>query len=138
MRRGLSSIAFCILIFLWLKDLSTKFEDQDYLDGLSPEAQEEMNIKYKTLHEDLSKYQQQLYQILNQANYFFMQKMISNISKASEKIAKDKKIDLIINKEACFYNEEKMDITNLVIEDMNKNFDKENSEKEAALNEEKN
>ena len=56
--------------------------------------------------------------------------MSSNISKASEAIAENKKLDLVLNKEACFYNNPKIDITELVINQMDKNFDKETAKNE--------
>lgn len=114
-----------------LKEISSKFEDQDYLDSLSPEAEEQLKLKQQTLNQDIAKYQNQLYQILNQANYFFIQKMTNNISKASETIASEKKLDFVLNKEACFYNSPKMDITEQVIKEMDKNFDKETAKNEA-------
>ena len=107
-----------------LSSLSEKFKDQDYMDGLSPDAEDEMKLKYKTLNEDLMKYQNQLYQSLNQANYVFMQKMTKNISEASEQVAKQKKLDLIMTKEACFYHKPDMEITSLVIKEMDKRFEK--------------
>ncbi|MBN2480084.1 MAG: OmpH family outer membrane protein [Parachlamydiales bacterium] len=113
-----------------LKDLNSKFQDQDYMDSLSPEAEEELKFKQKSLSEDMMKQQNQLYQILNQANYFFIQKISNNISKASEKIAADKKLDLVLNKEACFYNNPKIDVTDLVIKEMDRNFDKETAKNE--------
>jgi outer membrane protein len=113
-----------------LTEVNSKFEDQDYLDSLSPEAEEQLKIKQQTLQQDLGKYQNQLYQILNQANYFFIQKMSNNIAKASETIAQEKKLDIVLNKEACFYNNPKIDITALVIKEMDKNFDKETAKNE--------
>jgi outer membrane protein len=115
-----------------LKELSSKFEDQDYLDSLSPEAEEELKVKYKILNDDMAKYQNQLYQVLNQANYFFVQKMTQSIAKASEEIAKNKKLDMVINKEACFYNKPNLEVTDLVIKEMDKNFDKEEKARTAA------
>jgi len=117
-----------------MKDLNSKFNDQEYMDSLSPEAEEEMKMKQKTLSEDMMKYQNQLYQILNQANYFFIQKMTNNISKASEKIALDNKLELVLNKEACFYNTPKIDVTKLVIKEMDVNFEKENAQNEVDKN----
>jgi outer membrane protein len=108
-----------------LKDLAIKFEDQDYLDTLSPEAEKELKTKYSALNEDMAKYQNQLYQVLNQANYFFVQKMTSMISKASEQVAKSNKLDMVMNKEACFYSKPEMEVTNLVIEKMDETFSKE-------------
>jgi outer membrane protein len=113
-----------------LTEVNSKFDDQDYLDSLSPEAEEQLKIKQQTLQQDLGKYQNQLYQILNQANYFFIQKMSNNISKASETIASEKRLDIVLNKEACFYNNPKIDITALVIKEMDKNFEKETAKNE--------
>jgi Skp family chaperone for outer membrane proteins len=118
-----------------LKDINSKLEDEDYIGGLSPQAIEELNVKQKALSEDIMKYQNQLYQILNQANYFFMQKMSNNISVASEKIADKKNLDLVLNKEACFYTNPKLDITSLVIKEMDLNFDKETAQTEKEKNE---
>jgi len=115
-----------------LNELTSKFEDQDYLDGLSPEAEEDLKLKHQTLNQDIMKYQNQLYQILNQANYFFIQKMTTNISKASESIASNKKLDIVLNKEACFYTNPKIDITDLVIKEMDKNFEKDTAKNENA------
>ena len=120
-----------------LKDVISKFEDQEYLDGLSPEAEEDLNMKYKALNEDMAKYQNQLYQVLNQANYFFLQKMQGFISKASEQVASKKNLSMVLNKEACFYNQTDLDITKLVISEMDKNFDKDLKNKKISENSEK-
>jgi len=119
-----------------LKDVATKFEDQEYLDGLSPEAEEEMKVKYKTLNEDLSKYQNQLYQVLNQANYFFLQKMQNFIAKASEQVATKNNLTMVLNKEACFYNKPDLEVTKLVIVEMDKNFEKDSKNKKISENNE--
>ncbi|OGN59931.1 MAG: hypothetical protein A3F40_03860 [Chlamydiae bacterium RIFCSPHIGHO2_12_FULL_27_8] len=117
------------------KEVSAKFEDQEYLDSLSPEAEDELKMKQKSLQEDIMQYQNQLYQVMNQANYFFVQKITANISKASEKVASEKKIDLVLNKEACFYNNAKIDITSLVIKEMDKDFEKETAKAETSKTE---
>jgi len=113
-----------------LKDIQSKLDDQNFLDGISPEKEEELKLKQQTLNQDIAKYQNQLYQILNQANYYFIQKISNIISKTSEKIAHDKKIDVILNKEACFFSNPKLDITDLVIKEMDVNFDKEMAKNE--------
>ena len=50
-------------------------------------------------------------------------KMSSQIARASEKVAKDKKIDYVINKEACFYFRPELELTQQVIAEMDKNFE---------------
>jgi len=118
-----------------LKAVAAKFEDQEYLEGLSPEAEEELKVKYKALNEDMAKYQNQLYQVLNQANYFFVQKMSSYIAKASEQVAQKKNLQYVLNKDACFYNLPDMDVTKTVISKMDENFEKDLKNKKVSENE---
>ena len=106
-----------------LKDISAKFEDSEYLDSLSPKAEEELKARFQTLNEDLSRYQGQFYQVMQQANMQLVHKMSTQIARASEKIAKDKKLDYVINKEACFYFRPDLDLTQQVISEMDKNFE---------------
>jgi outer membrane protein len=106
-----------------LKEISTKLEDSEYLDSLSPKAEEELKARFQTLNDDLSRYQGQFYQVMQQANMQLVHKMSTQITRASEKVAKDKKLDYVINKEACFYYRPDLDLTQLVINEMDKNFD---------------
>lgn len=106
-----------------LRDLSEKFQDKDYVDGLSPEAEEELKVKFRNLSEELNRYQQQYYQVLNQANYKLIQAMGKNINTAAEKVASNKGINMVVNQEACFYCLPSLDITADVIKEMDKSFD---------------
>lgn len=106
-----------------LKEIATRFEDTEYLDSLSPKAEEELKVKFQTLQEDLNRYQNQFYQVLNHANYQMIQKMSGNISKAAEKVAAEKHLDYVMNKEACFYIRSDLDVTSLVINVMDKDFE---------------
>ena len=106
-----------------LNELAAKFNDADYMDGLSPEAEDELKNKIRNLNEELMRTQNQYYQVLNQANMKIMQVIGATINTASEKVAKDKKINMIVNKDACFFYNPSMDITNLVIAEMDKNYE---------------
>lgn len=117
-----------------LKEISSKFEDTEYLDSLSPKAEEEMKIKFQTLQEDLGRYQNQFYQVLNHANYQMVQKISTNISSAAEKVAKTRKLDYVMNKEACFYIRPDLDVTPLVINEMDKNFEIDSKTKKLSDN----
>jgi outer membrane protein len=105
-----------------LNELSAKFNDPEYLDGLSPEAEEDLKIKFRTLNEELSRYQNQYYQVMNQANMRVVQTLSANINTASEKVAKDKKLSMVVNKDACFFYNPTLDITTQVIAEMDKSF----------------
>ena len=114
-----------------LNELATKFNDPEYLDGLSPEAEEELKVKFRTLNDELSRYQNQYYQVMNQANMRIMQTMATSINSASEKVAKDKKLTMVVNKDACFYFTPALDVTRFVVDEMDKNYAQE-SKKQAA------
>lgn len=106
-----------------LKDITVKFEDTEYLDSLSPKAEEELKTKYQALQEDLGRYQNQFYQVLNHANYQMIQKVSTHIASAAEKVAKEQKLDYVMNKDACFYINPNYDLTSVVISEMDKSFD---------------
>lgn len=118
-----------------LKEVSTKLNDQNFMEGLSADASTQLQVKYKTLSEDMQKYQNQLYQVLNQANYIFVQKMVGFINKASEEIAAQKKFSMVVNKEMCFYNKDGLDITKQIVNIMDKNFEKEKKLSDAKAKE---
>ncbi len=106
-----------------LKEISSKFEDTEYLDSLSPKAEEELKIKFQTLQEELNRYQNQFYQVLNHANHQMVQKISSSISVASKQVAEKNRLDYVINKEACFYIRPDLDVTTQVISEMDKKYD---------------
>ncbi len=115
-----------------LNDLAAKFNDSEYLDGLSPEAEEELKNKFRTLNEDMNRYQNQYYQVLNQANMRIIQTISTGITAASEKVARDKKLTVVLNKDACFYLTPALDVTASVVTEMDKNFEQETKKQAAA------
>lgn len=115
-----------------INELAAKFNDPDYMDGLSPEAEDELKNKIRTLNEELGRFQNQYYQVLNQANMKIMQSISTNINTASEKVAKDKKLTMVVNKEACFFYNPSLDVTNFVIAEMDKNFEVESKKQKAT------
>jgi outer membrane protein len=116
-----------------LTDLSAKFNDPEYMDGLSPEAEEELKNKARTLNEEMNRYQNQYYQVLNQANMKIIQNMSSVIQAASEKVAKEKQLSMVVNKEACFFYNPALDVTAFVIGEMDKDFEQEMKKQSAPV-----
>lgn len=106
-----------------LADLSQKIQDQEYMDSLSDNAQNELKQKFDTLNQEIARYQNQYYQILQQANYRVMQTLHKSVCDAAEKIRKDKKLDLLLNEESTFAYSEDLDCTNEVIKIMDTTFD---------------
>lgn len=109
-----------------LANINSKLENPEYLEGISPQTEEEMKMKKEMLTKDLKKYESQLYQVLNQTQFAIVQKMSTQINKASEELAKKNNLKIILNAETCFYNIASLDITNDVIKILDANFEKEN------------
>lgn len=116
-----------------LSEISNKFNDPEYMDGLSPEAEEELKNKARALNEEMNRYQNQYYQVLNQANMKIMQGMSNQIQAASEKVAKEKQLTMVINKEACFFYTPVLDVTSLIVAEMDKSFEVEVKKQTAAI-----
>lgn len=110
-----------------ISELAAKFNDAEYMDGLSPEAEDEMKAKYQQLSEEMNRYQNQYYQVLQQANMKVIQNLGAQIQEAAEKVAKNKKLTMVINKEACFFHTPTLDVTDLVVVEMDKAFEQKNA-----------
>ena len=107
-----------------LTTLATKLNDPEYMDGLSPEAENELKEKIQRLNEELSRYQNQYYQVLNQANMKVVQSLSSKVNAASELVAKEKKLDLVLHKDVCFFYSSDLDITSAVVAKMDTAYEK--------------
>lgn len=116
-----------------LQEISGKLNDADYLDTLSPQAEKDMKAKFQTLSEELSRYQNQYYQVMNQANMKVMQTIGAAVNEAAEKVAKDKHLSYVINKDACFYADESANVTKEIIKHMDKDFEGLKKEQQAQV-----
>jgi len=101
--------------------LSPKFSEE-YLDTLTPQAENELKEAYRKLNLELNQMQEKYYNMLNHANYQILQKLGESIQKASEKICREKGLDFAINQDACFYFNSSYDISSEVITEMDKQF----------------
>ncbi|MBX7066028.1 MAG: OmpH family outer membrane protein [Parachlamydiales bacterium] len=119
-----------------LREMASKFEDPEYLDSLSPKAEEELKSKFQTRQEDLARYQNQFYQVMNHAQMQMLQKISGTISKAAEKVASERHLDYVMNKEACFYIRPDLDVTTSVIGEMDKSFELDEKAKKLTDNNE--
>lgn len=117
-----------------MKEIATKCEDTEYLDSLSPKAEEELKVKFQALQEELNRYQNQFMQVLQHANQQVVQKIHNAIAVASKEIAEKQKLDYVINKEACFYIRPGLDVTTQVISEMDKKFDLDEKNKKLSDN----
>ena len=115
-----------------LREMSDKLQDKDYLDGLSKEAEEQMKNKMGQLSEEMNRYQQQYYQFMQQSQHKIIQTVVGGINNAAEQIASAKGYNIILNKEMCFFYNPTLDITNEVVQAMDKHFEAEEKKQTAA------
>lgn len=105
-----------------LNETHKKRSDQDYLDALSPQAIDDLNQTYQNQIEDIKKAQSQYYQVLQQAQGRMYNVIHTEIKKASEKVAKDRNLDTILQSEAAFFSTNDLDVTEHVVKEMDKIF----------------
>lgn len=111
-----------------VQELSKKLEDQDFIDSLSPQAESELNQKLNTMSQEFLRYQNQCNQILQQASYKMLQGIQREISKAAEKVRDKMKLSFILNDESAFAFLPSDNCTDAVIQEMDRQFDLENSD----------
>lgn len=116
-----------------LEEIAKKLENQDYMDGLSPTAEDELKQKFQMLSQEFTQYQNQYYQLLNQANYKMLQTMHEEVSLAAEKIREKRKIDLILNEDSAFAYSSSLDLTDEVTQEMDRHFDLQSNEQVSSL-----
>lgn len=115
-----------------LTDVASKFNDIDYLDSLSPDAEAELKRQFRTLNQEFTQQQSQFYQTLSQTNVLVIQKLTEAVTKASEEVAKANKIDVVLNDESIFYAIASIDISDLVIRVLDDAFAKETKDAKAT------
>lgn len=101
-----------------ITDLATKLQDPDYVDSLSKEAEADLKHKYRTMSQEAMQHQQQLYQTLSQANFKIIQKLTEDVNKAAKIVAEKNGLDLVMNDEASFYFSKKLDVSPLIVNEM--------------------
>jgi outer membrane protein len=113
-----------------LNEMAAKFNDTDFLDSLSPEAETELKRKFRAQSQEYSQQQNQYYQSLQQANYKILEKLADYVSKAAAEVAKENKLDVIYNQEGTFYHNSDFDVSSLIVAKLDALFDKENAANE--------
>lgn len=107
-----------------INDMAAKFNDADYLDSLSPEAETELKRKFRNLNQEITQQQQQYLQTLQQTNMKVIQNLTEMVTKAAATVAKNEKLDLVLNEEACFFCSPDLDVTKKVIVILDEEYEK--------------
>lgn len=115
-----------------LNEMAAKFEDPDYLDSLSADAETEIKRKFRHLNQEYTQLQSQYMQALQQTNFKVVQKLTENVTKAAAEVAKQESLDLILNDEGAFFSSPTLDVSPKVVVIMDQTFDKEAADSKAA------
>lgn len=108
-----------------LNEMAAKFEDVDFMDGLSTEAEVELKKKFRTQSQEFAQLQQQYVQALQQTNFKIIQKLSTAVAKAANEAAQKSKLDMVVNDEVAFFASPSLDVTNEVVVIMDQQFEKE-------------
>lgn len=111
-----------------LVDLENKLQNQDYMDGLSPTAEMELKEKFQVLSQEFVRYQNQYYQLLNQANYSMLQTLHQYVSEAAETVREQRHLNFVLSEESAFAACAGLNLTDEVVKEMDKRFERENGQ----------
>ncbi len=106
------------------QELAEKLKDQDYLDGLSPEAQTELQQKMQNQQMKMQLAGENYEKTLRQTYQNMEEKLSANIKTAAEKVAQEKKLDMVIPSRLCIYSIPTLNVTAEVIKKMDEFSDK--------------
>jgi Skp family chaperone for outer membrane proteins len=115
-----------------LTETSAKLDDEMVRDSLSPEGEKELQEKMSVLSNELQRYQQQYYYMLQQANMRTMNVIAEKVKSASSELAKKMNYSIIMSKDQVFHNTEKFDVTEEVIAILEIMYQNEVANKEKA------
>jgi Skp family chaperone for outer membrane proteins len=110
-----------------LNDTNKKRVDQDYLDALSPQAIEELNLTYQHQIDEIKKAQSAYYQVMQQSQNRMINVIVGDIKKACERVAKERHLDSISDSSSAFFTSAEIDLTEQVIREMDSIFKEESN-----------
>ncbi len=109
------------------KELDEKLNDKDFTDGLSPEGRKELESKREGLAQEMQRYQQQQYMVLNQAHQKRIQAIRQAASEAAVVVAQKQGVSVVLDKGETLYALDSLNMTKDIIAKMDENFEKENA-----------
>lgn len=108
-----------------LSKLADKLSNQDEIELMSVEAEVELKRQFRALDQEAMQLESQCYQTLNQFNMQQIQKLSEMVAEGSQEVAKEEKLDMVLNSEGAFFTSKGLDVSPLVIKKMDIRFDKE-------------
>lgn len=98
-----------------LEEINIKLENEDVRDSLAPEAEKALQDERDNLLQEHEMRRMHFSQQMQQAQMAAMQTLFDRVSKASEGVAADLNLNLIIQEDSAFFFSPKLDVTDRVI-----------------------
>lgn len=111
-----------------LGEITSKLNNDDFRDSLTPEAEAELQNNYNALAQERELKRAQFSQQLSQAQMMLIQQLMEKVSAASKEVASNKGLDLVLHEDAVTYFGSQHDITKPVIAQMNSQSDEESTQ----------
>lgn len=108
-----------------IEEISAQLDDEASKDALTPEAEKQLQDKFESLSQEREMKRMQFGQQMNQSQMMIMQKIYDHVSRASEKVAKEMGLELVVQEDSALYFAPALDITQTVLQTMDKMFDEE-------------
>lgn len=119
-----------------LDEISAQLDDENNRDSMTPEAEKQLQDKFEALSQERELKRMQFGQQMQQSQMMIMQKIYEKVSRASKQVAEEMGFDLIVQEDSSLYFAPSLDVTQAVLHTMDKLFDDEAKEAEAASKEE--
>lgn len=103
-----------------IQDIDAKLSDEHYRDSLTPQAVEQMRQNHEKLLQEREIRSNDFRQQMSQMHFSLLQELMTQVSVASETVAKKKGLSIALSGEGVTYFDPSLDITGDVVEELNK------------------
>lgn len=106
-----------------LESIVAKLQDPDFLDSIAEEEENKLKERFQHLNQELSQFENQYFQMLHQASAEFEKSISASINHASESVANEKGLSLIVRNDICSFYGTGLDVTDEIVTTMDAKFD---------------
>ncbi len=115
-----------------LEDLVRRSQDPEYLESLSAKAEEELQMAGQSLSQNYMAQTNQFKKIMGEAEMHLLEELNLQVSRAAQIVARAEGLAMCLRQEACPYFLEQLNITDAIIDEMDKAYSQKPKEAAAA------
>ena len=106
-----------------LADIDSKLNDQNYRDGLSPQADEQLRQSHDKLTQERDAMRSSFSQQFSQTQMSLFQDLMDQVAVASKTIAQKKNLQVVFSGESVTYYDPTLDVTPEIVQELNLSAD---------------